>query len=328
MIRKDFYLIIIFSFLFTAMVFSGCAGGPVSAQEYYSIGMAYFDLGKYDEAEKWLNRARLSDRTLVASTYNLGRLAFERQRYEEAAKHFESVLKKDPDNVLALKAAAYSRIKTNDIETAEKHYRKLLAIVPESADDGYNHALVLYALKRYGAAEEVLEKYPVSLQENKNTMLLYARTQAALDKVEAIDRFAEWLKVNSDPKVRYEYAQTLERHEFYAKALEEYRLSHTNISAASTDPKKCDVRFAIARVLLTAEGESQEGVTELQGAITDGFDDIKAAEDLLKIKGISAANRSSIQKSVDALLSEKAKKEQEAELSEENNESENLEANP
>jgi len=303
-------LFLIFSFLVLTLIFSGCAGGPVTAQEYYSLGMAYFDLGKYDEAEKWLNRARLSDRTMVASTYNLGRLAFERQRYEEAVKHFEAILKKDPHNVLALKAAAYSLIKTGDIETAEKYYNTLLSIVPESADDGYNHALVLFALERYEAAEEVLQKYPAALQENKDTMLLFARCQSALNKIEAVDRFADWLSVYSDPKVRYEYAQALERHELYARSIEEYKLSLTATAANAVNPAKNEVRFALARTLLTADGENQEGLTELQGSVTDGFNDIPAVEGLLNLKGINAANRNSITDIINNMLKAKAEKEE------------------
>jgi len=310
MIKKVFYLNLVFLILFSSGVFLNCAAGPVSAQEYYSIGMAYFDLGKYDEAEKWLNRARLSDRTMVASTYNLGRLAFERKRYEEAAKHFESILKRDGDNVLALKAAAYTRIKTGDIETAQKHYSRLLALVPESADDGYNHALVLFALERFSAAEEVLQRYPIALQENKDTMLLFARCQAALKKIEAIDRFAEWLSVNSDAKVRFEYAQVLEHHELYARALEEYRLAHTGMAAAAVNPRKCDVRFAIARVLLTAEGENADGTNELQGAVSDGFDDIDAIEGLLGISGINTSNRNIIQNAANSMRAAAAQKEE------------------
>ncbi|MDR2363935.1 MAG: tetratricopeptide repeat protein, partial [Spirochaetaceae bacterium] len=39
-------------------VISSCATWGASAEEYYSLGMAYFELGKFEEAEKWLNRAR------------------------------------------------------------------------------------------------------------------------------------------------------------------------------------------------------------------------------------------------------------------------------
>jgi len=285
--------------LILALSIYGCASMAASAAEYYSIGMAYFELGKYEEAEKWLNRAAQSDRTMTASKYNLGRLAYEQKRYEEAAKHFEDVLKVDPDNVLALKAAAYTRIKTGDIDKAEKHYSRLLELVPESADDGYNHALVLYAMERYSAAEEVMEKYPIALEENKDVMLLYARSRNAQKKIEAIDSFAKWLSVNSDPKVRYEYAQALERHELYARALEEYRKALSEVAATSTDPHKSDVRFALARALLIAEAESGEGITEMQGAVTDGFSDVAKVEELLNNGKISAANRTSLRGIVD-----------------------------
>jgi tetratricopeptide (TPR) repeat protein len=297
-------------FLFSLSNFSGCAGAAASAQEYFSIGMAYFELGKFDEAEKWLTRAKQTDRTMVASTYNLGRLAFEKQRYDEAAKHFESILKKDSDNILALKAAAYSRIKTGDIEIAEKHYSKLLLLVPESADDGYNHALVLFSLERYPKAEEVLEKYPAALQENKDTMLLYARCQAKLKKVEAIDNFSNWLSINSDAKVRYEYGQVLEDNELYARALEEYRQAITDIPQASVNPAKNEIRFAVARVLLTADGDNTEGVNELQGAVNDGYDNIEAVEKLLTNK-VSAANKNTIQNIINTMKQKAAEKKQE-----------------
>jgi len=281
--------VILLIFISLSFAYYGCAGSAATAEEYYSLGMAYYDLGKYDDAEKWLNRARQANRTMVASTYNLGRLAYERKRYDEAAKHFESILKRDPDNVMALKAAAYSRIQTGEIEKAEKHYSKLLQIVPESADDGYNHALVLFAMKRYSESEIVLERYPIALQENKDVMLLYARNQAAQNKVEAIDSFSTWLENHTDNKVRYEYAKTLEHHELYARALEEYRKAFSDAAAASADPKRYEIRFAIARVLLIADSASQEGFTELETAITEGFNDIAEAEKLLTI--VNAANR-------------------------------------
>jgi tetratricopeptide (TPR) repeat protein len=295
MTNKKFSCLFLFFLIFLLLsIFSSCAGTAASAQEYFSIGMAYFELGKFDEAEKWLNRAKQTDRTMVASTYNLGRLAYERQRYEDAAKLFESILKKDSDNVLALKAAAYSRIKTGDIETAEKYYSRLLSLVPESADDGYNHALVLFALERYTKAEEILGKYPAALLENKDTMLLYARCEAKLKKVEAIDCFSNWLSVNSDAKVRYEYAQVLEDNELYARALEEYQKALTDTLETAVNPKKCEIRFAVSRVLLIADGENIEGINELKSAVDDGYNDIAAVEKLLSYK-ISAANRSSIQ---------------------------------
>jgi tetratricopeptide (TPR) repeat protein len=265
-----------------------------SATEYYSIGMAYFDMGKFDEAEKWLNRAKAADKTMTASQYNLGRIAYETKRYEDAAKNFEEILKKDPDNVLALKAAAYTGIKLGDLEKADRHYERLLRLVPESADDGYNHALVLYAMERYEQSKAVMEKYPFALLENKDVILLYARCQKALNKVEAIDWYVRWLNDNTDAKVRFEYAQFLEENELYARASEEYRQTISEAGENDSKIKRSDVRFALARTLLTADGESDSGITELQTAISGGFDDIEAVEKLLKINDINAVNKETL----------------------------------
>jgi tetratricopeptide (TPR) repeat protein len=271
-----------------------CAGFAASAEEYYALGMAYIEVGKFEEAEKWLNRAKAAKKTKTASAYNLGRIAFETGRYEEAAKYFESILKKDPQNVMALKAAAYTRIKTGDYETAEAYYRRVLALVPESADDGYNYALVLFAIEKYAEAEEVLAAYEFALLDNNDVLLLYARAQAAQDKVEAADSYAQWLAANSDPRVRYEYAQVLEKAELYARALEEYRTALNSLDQDSTDPSKPELRYTIARLLLTADPESGEGITELKTAVSEGLSDTAVLEELLLDERISEANKESI----------------------------------
>jgi len=299
---KKIFALLIIHFVYIFFIFNSCASMAASAEEYYSIGMAYFNLGKYEEAEIWLNRARQADRTMVASTYNLGRLAFEMKRYSEAAGYFESILKNDPDNILALKAASYSRIKTGDLEIADNHYKRLLQLIPESADDGYNHALVLYAMGQYSEAENVLERYPFSLLENWDSMLLYARSQKAQNKIEAIDSYASLLILSSNPAARYEYAQVLEHHEIYARAVEEYRQSHSETSASAGNPNRSEIRFAVSRALLTADSESHDGITELENAVNEGFNDIDLIESLLKINNISAENSNSIRIIINNLL--------------------------
>ena len=278
-----------------ALILGGCASwGAISAEEYFSIGMAYFDLGRFEEAERWLNRARSRDRTLSASEYNLGRIAFETGRFQDAARHFESILRRDPVNVLALQAAAYTRIRTGEIEKAAAFYQRLLAIVPESADDGYNYALVLYAMERYEEAELMLRNNAIALLDNNDILLLHARLQRRLEKPEAIDSFARWLANNTDQRVRYEYAQLLEMHTLYARALEEYRTVHAGITPTSVDPSRPEVRFTIARLLLIADADSAEGITELNEAVDEGYADFDEIEKLLTDERISAANRDQI----------------------------------
>jgi len=287
-------------FLLTAasvLALNNCASsGSASAEEYFAIGMAYFDMGKFAEAEKWLNKARAKDKTMHASEYNLGRIAFETGRYDDALKHFKAILKRDPNNVLALKAAAYTYIRNGDIDNAGELYKKVLELVPESADDGYNYALVLFAMKKYEEAEQTLKNHEFALMDNNDVLLLYARSQKEQGKPEAIDTYEKWLVNNTDAKVRYEYAQVLENKQFYARALEEYRTALTGLASDAADPSKPEVRFVIARLLLIAEAGSKNGITELKGAVDDGYSDADKVSELLANERISAANKDEIRK--------------------------------
>ena len=282
-------------------VLGGCANRwGLSAEEYFAIGMAYFEIAQnvtvnrdhfFREAERWLNRARARDRTMAASAYNLGRLHFEAGRFWEAADQFESILVLDPYNVLALRAAAYMRIRTGEIERASDLYERFLALVPESADDGYNHALVLFAMRRYAEAEQVLRRNEFALMENPDFLLLYARAQNRQGKPEAIDSFASWLENNTDGRVRFEYAEVLENWALYARALEEYRAALEELAATAVNPSRPEVRFAIARVLLVADPGNAEGMSELRGAVEDGYADFDAIEALLDDDRVSEYDR-------------------------------------
>ncbi|MDR3335671.1 MAG: tetratricopeptide repeat protein [Treponema sp.] len=268
-----------------------------SAEEYYTLGMAYFELGKYEEAEQWLNRARMVDKTKTATDYNLGRIAFERGRYKEALRHFNDVLVKDPENVTALKAASYTQIKLGDIVKAEDLYERVLQIIPESFDNGYNYALVLYAMEKYDKAEEVLNKYELVLDTHNEAILLLARTQAKQDKIEAADTYNTWLQTNTDNNVRYEYAQVLEKGEFFARALEEYRMVSSSLSQGSVQEGELSqnmLQFKIAQVLLIADGENEEGIGTLKEAVEKGFNDFTALESLLDERRISEGNKEEI----------------------------------
>ena len=290
--------------LFLSAVFcASCASsGATAAEEYFSLGMAFFDLGKYEEAEKWLNRAREADKTMAASEYNLGRIAFERGRYEEAVGLFQGILDRDPENVLALKALAYTRIKTNNLEEAETVYSRVLALTPESADDGYNYALVLFALEKYDDAEKVLLRHPYALEENSDLILLHARVQKVQDKVEAIDTYAKWLLDKSSPQVQYEYGQVLEKAEFFARAQEQYQKALESLPQNSKNPKKQNLLFTLGRLLLTADPENPEGIKNLESAITEGFEDVEALKTLVEDSRLSKAHQDALRTSLDNLV--------------------------
>ena len=294
------------------LLFSCSSRGAVRAEEYFSIGMAYYDMGKYSEAEQWLNRAKAADKTMTASSYNLGRIAYETGRYEEAALLFESILTRDPDNVMALKSAAFSRIKNGDLEKAEALYNRVLGLIPESSDDGFNYALVLYGLQKYEKCEEVLKKYPFALEENSASILLFARAQKAQNKVEAADSYAKWLEAGTPgSQGLYEYAQVLESAGLYVRALEQYKAAISALTQDTAELKKSHLIFEEARLLLIADPENNEGITELHAAVTAGFSDTAAIQDLLLDERISSASKDEIRNILNSLLNKEEAKEKE-----------------
>ena len=279
-----------------AFLISSCASSAGSAEEYYSIGMAYYDLGKFTEAERWLLRAVATDKTMTASEYNLGRIAFETGRYQDASDHFENILKRDPNNVMALKSAAYTKIRMNDLPNAESLYGRVLALVPESSDDGYNYAVVLYAMEKYDECQAVLQRYPVALDEKPDSLLLLARAQSAAERVEAADNYAKWIAASTtpNPKVLYEYGQVLEKTELYALALEQYRACLAALRTDQPDLERNRVQFNIARLLLIADPGNAEGITELNSAIVEGFKDSAALQELLDDSRIDSDQKTDI----------------------------------
>ena len=241
-------LAFLFPVLFLFPLFS-CVSSAAKAEEYYALGTAYFELQKYAEAESWFNRAKFHRSTKTASEYNLGRIAYETGRYKEAYSYFEQILGKDEENITALKAAAYTCIKLEELEKAEKHYRKILDLVPESYDDGYNYALVLLALGKTEASEKVLIKY--NNTENPQALLILARSQKLQGKPEAADAYSASLLKEDDPLVRIEYAAYLAGTGLKAKALEEYGKALEN--SGLSEEKKEEVRKAVE--LLETDGK-------------------------------------------------------------------------
>lgn len=282
------------------LFFASCAGLATSAEEYYSIGMAYFEMGNYTEAERWLNRALSLNRTMSASEYNLGRIAYGTGRYTDALKKFNYILKKDPENVMAMKAAAYTQVKLGNVEEARKLYDKVLELEPEAADNGFNYATILYAMDKPEEAEEVLQKYSYTILDDKDALLLLARVQKAQKKPEAIDSYDLWLSKNNDPQVRYEYTIALEDGGFYAPALEAARKALEELSADTDTLKRSTIRFVIARLILVSDPENEEGITELRTAIVDGFNDQEAIDALIKDERLTKVLSDEVRRTIDS----------------------------
>lgn len=262
-----------------SIVACATAGGTVvRAEEYYSIANAYFELKKYDEAERWFSLASRHEKTALAARYQLGRIAFEKGEPAEAARIFEDLLPLDPDNLMLIRAAAYSRMKLGEWDAAISLFDKASHLAPETEDARYNYALALAYADRFEEAAERLKPRVEAFPDDRESILLLARMERKLERPEAADHFAVALALKDDVAVRVEFAECLESLDFFARAVEEY---DTLLDSETLAPaKKAEYRFLKARALLFA-GDGAAGVSELREAITDGFTDRAALELLL-----------------------------------------------
>jgi tetratricopeptide (TPR) repeat protein len=223
------------SALLVCAVFTVSCVSQSRAEEYYALGEAYFNLKRYDEAESWFSKSKFHEKTKMASLYNLGRIAYERGFYDEALVYFRGILAKDGENTVALRAAAYSCVKVGNTEQALEYYRQISLIIPESAEESYNYGLLLAALDKNEEAEQALKKHG---PPEGRALLLLARVQRTLKKPEAVDSYNVYLATISDPAVRFEYAQILAEHQFYAKALVELEAA---LNGGFNDVEKIEV---------------------------------------------------------------------------------------
>ena len=240
-------------FLFTMFFLASCVSSVARAEEYYALGMAYFELKKYAEAETWFQKAQFHRATKTASEYYLGRIAYETGRYERAAACFERIISRDEENITALKAAAYTCIKLEELGKAEAYYARILKLVPESYDDGYNYALVLLALGKAEDAEGVLAKY--NNTENPKALLVLARAQKQQGKPEAADAYSASLLKEDDPEVRAEFAAYLAEMGLTARALGEYRRALE--SDKLTNEKKEEINEALTQLETDGQGGAE-----------------------------------------------------------------------
>jgi len=259
---------LLFHVLFTVLLIAlgslflaSCVSSASKAEEYYALGIAYFDLQKYEQAETWFNKSKNHQTTRTASEYNLGRIAYEKGRYDDARHYFERIIKRDKENITALRAVAYTCIKLKKLDKAEEYYGRILELVPESYDEGYNYALVLMAMGRPEEAEQALITYTDVTVANNNTerteaILLLARAQKEQGKPEAADTYTACLEKDDNPIIRMEYAAYLAKVGHKEKAIEEYNKALENTK--TTEAKKEEIRKAIARVE-SGEEEEEDG---------------------------------------------------------------------
>jgi tetratricopeptide (TPR) repeat protein len=261
-------------------LFSACATTPTArlAQEWYDIGNAWYDQGKWEKAGTAYSRAIALDPGLSAASYNLSRALAESGNYTGALAAIDAVLASDRLNVKALSSRAYILYKSGNFKAAAGAYDQVLALAPDAPDARFNAALIKVGAKDYEGALAELAPLITASTDDVNVRILNARALAGSGKrEEAINAFEKLSgasgKLTSSDFVTLAGLYVASRD--YAKAIDAYA------AATASDPKNADAWFALARLRLVEAEDGKAGLEALGKALGAGFADKKAAADLL-----------------------------------------------
>jgi len=151
---------------------SSCAlvGGSVSqkelAAEYVAVGDAWADMGKYDKAIGWYEKASQRKEFKNVTRYALGRMYALSGKWEEAVPRFKVLYEEEPDNYLVSQAYAYSLVMIGDTEKAFPIYEKNWKDNSSDPTANRNYAEILFLAGRY---EDTLDQIAILREDFSET---------------------------------------------------------------------------------------------------------------------------------------------------------------
>lgn len=274
--------------LFVLLLSAGCATwirGSELAREYHNIGNAYYDLGRFDRAADYYQRALSLDATLAPAGYNLARVYVRERRYLEAQEVLEELLTRDPDNLVLRETLAYVHYRAGDIRRATVMYEEILALSPYSANALYNLARIA---EQHGDIDLSLDYYRDAVAINSSDAELLYRYGRLLaergDSARSVVILERYLEASpADPAQLADVGDILRRERYFSQSREAYQA----IPAAADEYPRA--LFGKAAVYLLGIQDADEGLVLLEQAFDAGFTDTEAVQALLESPGLVGA---------------------------------------
>jgi tetratricopeptide (TPR) repeat protein len=275
----------VFLLIFGALALSGCVTGRRDhdvASEYFDLGNAYVELGKYDKAITEFQAALKIDPGFVKADYNLALAYAQAKRTDDAVAILKRLLAADPQNTQILSALGWAYHLAGRDEDALSQYTAVIGLSPADLNALYNCGIILWRLKR---PHEAMDRLSALLDRAPDdTDALYAAGSLLLsldDPAASGDMLSRYLqKKPGDTEAWYLLAAGAERQKKYGRALEAYD------KIVAIDAAQGDAWFGESRLLLTVVEDPARGLDALGKALGAGFKDSKAVKALLDAPGL------------------------------------------
>lgn len=241
----------------------------------FNLGNQLRESGRLDEAVEAYKTALFYQENLASASYNLALTLTELNRFGEAMAHLDSLLERDPTNLKVLRAMAWVAWMSGDADVSLGYYRTALDIFP-----GHIPSLkgISDVLERTGRSAQALEyrELLVDLEDSTASRLHLADTMVEIGRdPDALEIYRDIL--SSDPNnndALLGAAVISERLDFLRVSLT-YWLKLAEIRNGAED------WWHVARIRLTSIGDYEGGLRALENALSEGFHDKQAFEDLI-----------------------------------------------
>ncbi len=266
------------------LLVTGCATDLTREQlatEYYNLGTGYLESDDAERAVRYLRRALELQPEAANVRLNLAAALLETGDTDAASIHLDRLLAADPDNLQVLELQAASHQRGGRWGSALAVYRTLLELQPQHATARFNSAILSWKMgARADAATDLrvlLADHPDDQEARYHLALLVAQ-EGRVD--EAATLLRDYLETRPDDGEALLALARVE-HELrrYDAALELYAEAEPLLP--ESDPRRADLQFERAAILLTAVEDPIEGLAALRTALQRGFDDRQRLADLL-----------------------------------------------
>lgn len=238
------------------------------AEEYFNLGNAFFELGRYQDSFDYYSRAiRLSD-DIPAAGYNLARLHEQRGEYAQAVRVLGDLLAEDPSNGLYRETRAFVRFQQGQRSAAREEYAEIIEEYPARVRLRYNLGVLELDAGNEDRAYRVLAEGIDLAEEDAEYRWVLAEAAFRTDRdAEALEHLEVFRGLSADsPDELARLAMRQEEWGFYLASLE---ILEEIPETVDRDPELLFVRGVVE---LRATDDFDRAVDSLAAAVRSGYD--------------------------------------------------------
>lgn len=196
---------------------------PDHADALNFLGVAKFQLGDSQAAEKLIRQATELAPGCAAAHNNLGNVLSRLRRTEEAAREYQRVIELEPGNVDACSNLGALLRASGKLDEAETLLRRALQLAPKHPEVLHNLGNVLAQTERF---EEAVDMFTLAAElrpyDGKNYLVLGAALYSLKREQAAVKVYQRWLEMEPDSEEAQHMVAAATRREVPKRASDAY----------------------------------------------------------------------------------------------------------